>query len=156
MPTPQELNIPDKLDSILTTKQAIREAIVAKGVEISPGTIFREYANYIQDWLILLPESTVTFMELVPGYTKITCTVINNSELKVVNGRLSDIGNTFTVPTNSLIYVTFDTPPDDAHINIDYVSQGMLIDNIVIPTYPWGSTIVRISYDADPVPSPAY
>ena len=47
MPTAQELNIPDKLDSILTTKQAIREAIVAKGVEVPEGTVFREYADKI-------------------------------------------------------------------------------------------------------------
>lgn len=47
MPTAQELNVPDKLDSILTTKQAIREAIVAKGVEVPEGTVFREYADKI-------------------------------------------------------------------------------------------------------------
>lgn len=47
MPTPQELNIPDKLDSILATKQAIRESIVAKGVEVPEGTTFRQYADLI-------------------------------------------------------------------------------------------------------------
>lgn len=47
MPTPQELNIPDKLDSILATKQAIRESIVAKGVEVPEGTTFRGYAGLI-------------------------------------------------------------------------------------------------------------
>lgn len=49
MPTAQELNVPDKLDSILTTKQAIREAIVAKGVEVPKGTTFREYAEKIRE-----------------------------------------------------------------------------------------------------------
>lgn len=47
MPTAEELNIPDKLDSILTTKQAIHDAIVAKGVEVPEGTVFREYADLI-------------------------------------------------------------------------------------------------------------
>ena len=47
MPTPQELNIPDKLDSILATKQAIREAIALKGTEVPEGTTFRQYADLI-------------------------------------------------------------------------------------------------------------
>lgn len=47
MPTPQELNIPDKLDSILATKQAIRESIVAKGVKVPEGTTFHRYADLI-------------------------------------------------------------------------------------------------------------
>lgn len=47
MPTPQELNIPDKLDSILATKQAIREAIALKGTEVPEGTTFRQYAEKI-------------------------------------------------------------------------------------------------------------
>lgn len=47
MPTPEEMTIPDKLDSINVTKQAIREAIVAKGVEVPEGTTFYEYAGLI-------------------------------------------------------------------------------------------------------------
>lgn len=37
MPTPESLTIPDKLDSINVTKQAIRQAIVDKGVEVPEG-----------------------------------------------------------------------------------------------------------------------
>lgn len=47
MPTPEELTIPDKLDSINVTKQAIRQAIVDKGVEVPEGTTFYEYAGKI-------------------------------------------------------------------------------------------------------------
>lgn len=47
MPTPEELTIPDKLDSINVTKQAIRQAIVGKGVEVPEGTTFYEYAGKI-------------------------------------------------------------------------------------------------------------
>lgn len=47
MPTPEEMTIPDKLDSINATKQAIRQAIVDKGVEVPEGTTFYEYAGKI-------------------------------------------------------------------------------------------------------------
>lgn len=47
MPTPEELTIPDKLDSINVTKQAIRQAIADKGVEVPEGTTFYEYAGKI-------------------------------------------------------------------------------------------------------------
>lgn len=47
MPTPESLTIPDKLDSINVTKQAIRQAIVDKGVEVPEGTTFYEYAGKI-------------------------------------------------------------------------------------------------------------
>lgn len=47
MPTPEDFTIPDKLDSINVTKQAIRQAIVDKGVEVPEGTTFYEYAGKI-------------------------------------------------------------------------------------------------------------
>lgn len=47
MPTPEQMTIPDKLDSINATKQAIRQAIVDKGVEVPEGTTFYEYAGKI-------------------------------------------------------------------------------------------------------------
>lgn len=47
MPTPEDLTIPDKLASITATKQAIRQAIVDKGVEVPDGTVFRDYAAKI-------------------------------------------------------------------------------------------------------------
>lgn len=47
MPTPESLTIPDKLDSINVTKQAIRQAIVDKGVDVPDGTTFYEYAGKI-------------------------------------------------------------------------------------------------------------
>lgn len=47
MPTPEQLTIPDKLDSINVTKQAIRQAIVDKGVDVPEGTTFYEYAGKI-------------------------------------------------------------------------------------------------------------
>lgn len=49
MPTPEELTIPDKLDSINVTKQAIRQAIADKGVEVPEGTTFYEYAGKIAE-----------------------------------------------------------------------------------------------------------
>lgn len=47
MTTPEDFTIPDKLDSINVTKQAIRQAIVDKGVEVPDGTTFYEYAGKI-------------------------------------------------------------------------------------------------------------
>ena len=55
MPTPQELSVPEKLADIQTTKTAIREAIVAKGVEVPDGTTFREYSEKISS-ITGLPE----------------------------------------------------------------------------------------------------
>lgn len=49
MPTPEDFTIPDKLDSINVTKQAIRQAIVDKGVEVPEGTTFYEYAGKIAE-----------------------------------------------------------------------------------------------------------
>lgn len=39
MPTPDELSISEKLADIQTTKTAIREAIVAKGVEVPEAAL---------------------------------------------------------------------------------------------------------------------
>ena len=47
MTIPKELNVLDKLDSINVTKQAIRQAIVDKGIDIPEGTTFYEYAGKI-------------------------------------------------------------------------------------------------------------
>lgn len=49
MPTPESMSVPEKLADIKTTKTAIREAIVAKGVDVPDGTTFREYATKISD-----------------------------------------------------------------------------------------------------------
>ena len=47
MSTPEEMIVPEKLDSIKATKQAIRNAIVEKGVDVPDGTTFYEYAGKI-------------------------------------------------------------------------------------------------------------
>lgn len=47
MPIPEDFTIPDKLDSINVTKQAIRQAIADKGVEVPEGTTFYDYAGKI-------------------------------------------------------------------------------------------------------------
>lgn len=49
MLTPEQLTIPDKLDSLNVTKQAIRQAIADKGVEVPEGTTFYEYAGKIAE-----------------------------------------------------------------------------------------------------------
>lgn len=68
MPTPQELNIPDKLDSILGTKQAIREAIVSKGTEVPEGTTFRQYADLIAGISAGTASNTQTVTLLTSGW----------------------------------------------------------------------------------------
>lgn len=45
----ENLSISEKLSDIQTTKTAIREAIVAKGVDMPDGTTFRQYSNKIDD-----------------------------------------------------------------------------------------------------------
>ena len=65
MPTPDELSIPEKLADIQTTKTAIREAIVAKGVEVPEGTTFRAYAEKIGEISGTLDGATVTFTDAV-------------------------------------------------------------------------------------------
>ena len=45
----ENLSISEKLSDIQTTKTAIREAIVAKGVDMPDGTTFRQYSNKIED-----------------------------------------------------------------------------------------------------------
>lgn len=66
MPTPQELNIPDKLDSILATKQAIREAIVSKGTDVPEGTTFRQYADLIAGISTGLSDDALALADATP------------------------------------------------------------------------------------------
>ena len=49
MPTPEDLTIPDKLDSLKATKQAIRQAIEAKGVTVPTDATFYEYSDSIAE-----------------------------------------------------------------------------------------------------------
>ena len=47
---PDESSTPEKLADIQTTKTAIREAIVAKGVDVPEGTTFQKRAG---NWVII-------------------------------------------------------------------------------------------------------
>lgn len=42
-----EVTIADRLNYLIETKRLIREAIIARGVEVPENTPFREYANKI-------------------------------------------------------------------------------------------------------------
>ena len=42
-----EVTIADRLNYLIETKRLIREAIIARGVEVPEDTPFREYANKI-------------------------------------------------------------------------------------------------------------
>lgn len=37
----------DKLNGILNSKEAIRQAIISKGIDVPPSTVFADYASLI-------------------------------------------------------------------------------------------------------------
>ena len=55
-----------KLDSIMESKTAIRDAIIAKGVEIPEGTTFREYADLISGISTGLSDDALALADATP------------------------------------------------------------------------------------------
>ena len=109
MPTAQELNIPDKLDSIMTTKQAIHDAIVAKGVEVPEGTTFREYADCVHQ---------IRSEQIVSGH--VTIEQVGTSSIPI-DGTL--VVASAMVPASGVKLVV--TPDSPSHY---YGSDGIVYD----------------------------
>lgn len=113
MPTPQELNIPDKLDSILATKQAIREAIASKGTEVPEGTTFRGYAGLISGISTGLSDedlakATATPEDVTAGKTFYA----GDRVLKAGTASAAEIGVVRSGSVTAANFYTYITPPD--------------------------------------------
>lgn len=113
MPTPEQLTIPDKLDSINVTKQAIRQAIVNKGVEIPDGTTFYEYAGKID--------------EISSGGGALTFTQVYANEY------LSTMSNNAIMPMAGPPYYTFSIPITDGNNAVIAIDGANDWDSLVGP-----------------------
>lgn len=133
MPTPDELSIPEKLADIQTTKTAIREAIVAKGVEVPEGTTFRAYAEKIGE--ISGGGSVETCNTTVATMirdTHIVAFLDSNGELDLSSVEWGANGAvTKPVPLNSLIVVfvgnsqgTFEVSSNVTQFDTGYYNTG--------------------------------
>lgn len=111
--TPASLAIPDKLASINATKQAIRQAIVNKGVEVPTGTTFYDYAGKIGEIESggFVGTATITFVTPY-SYTA--------REIQYINENYEFVTSTdesVQIPVPQIVYIEFGGERDSYHMS---------------------------------------
>lgn len=109
----ENLSISEKLSDIQTTKTAIREAIVAKGVDMPDGTTFRQYSNKINE-IVVAPGATLAIGEVVTGDAGTEASVTNS-------GTDTAVMLDFTIPRGNT-GATGATGPSGANATINGVN----------------------------------
>lgn len=99
-----------QLDTLDGTKTAIKDAIIAKGVEVPEGTVFRDYAGKIGE--ISGGPDTVTLEILNSGNGSVYLHDADSGEF-----RQSNINETVSVYRNSIVVVYRNAPFSSASIS---------------------------------------
>lgn len=104
--------ISTQLDTLDGTKTAIRDAIVAKGVDIPEGTVFRDYASKIGEVRSGGFSDTATISLITPyGYSNREINYIDESFAKVSNTSDSEI----QIPVPQIVYIRLAGSRETSH-----------------------------------------
>lgn len=103
----------EKLAYLEETKTAIKDAIVAKGVEVPEGTTFRGYAGLISGISTGLSDEDLALANATPeDVTAGKTFYAGDRELKTGTARAAEIGVVRSGSVNATNYYTYFTPPD--------------------------------------------
>lgn len=103
----------EKLAYLDATKTAIKDAIVAKGVDVPEGTTFRQYADLISGISTGLSDDALALATATPEDVMTGKTFYaGDRELKTGTARAAEIGLVRVGMVNAANYYTYFTPPD--------------------------------------------
>lgn len=96
----------DKLTYLAETKKTIKDAIVAKGVDVPDGTSFRQYADKVGEIESGSAQEYVTgYNDGAPPMSDTTVYYVHDAELKKYYNLVPAGGPPFQVDKNSILYV---------------------------------------------------
>ena len=118
MPSASELNVPEKLDLLMATKKAIREAISSKGVDMPEQTEFFDYASLISN--------------ISTGVGDSELLLATATEDTVLNGKTFYAGNSRNLRIGTALQTAISAKPDNVLFGKTYYdSSGTLKTGIL-------------------------
>lgn len=103
----------EKLAYLADTKTAIKDAVIAKGVEVPEGTTFRQYADLISGISTGLSNDALALANATPeDVTAGKTFYAGNRELKTGTARVAEIGVVRSGSVTAANFHTHFTPPD--------------------------------------------